>query len=73
LLQSGNALDQFMKMKKTWLQLTCVLSLLLNLAACGNNEEQAKNEVWLPDTKVVKLPMEDYAGIPFNTSREEAK
>ena len=62
-----------MKMKKTWLQLTCVLSLLLNLAACGNNEEQAKNEVWLPDTKVVKLPMEDYAGIPFNTSREEAK
>jgi uncharacterized lipoprotein YehR (DUF1307 family) len=62
-----------MKIKKTWLQLTYALSLSLMLASCGNNEEQSQAEVWLPDTKVVKLPMEDYAGIPFNTTREEAK
>jgi hypothetical protein len=43
------------------------------LSACGKGEEQAKTEVWLPDTKVVKLPMEDYATIPFNTTREDAK
>jgi len=50
---------------------TTIFSLML--IACGNKEEQAKAEVWLPDTKVVKMPMDDYAGIPFNTTREEAK
>jgi hypothetical protein len=49
----------------------CTLAILLS--ACGKNEEQTKTEVWLPDTKVVKLPMEDYATIPFNTTREDAK
>lgn len=49
----------------------CILIALL--CACSAKEEQAKTEVWLPDTKVVKMPMEDYAGIPFNTTREEAK
>ena len=52
-----------------------ILALILTLfiAACGNNEDQSKAEIWLPNTKVVKMPMEDYAGIPFNTTREEAK
>ena len=49
----------------------CTLAILLS--ACGKNEDQTKTEVWLPDTKVVKLPMEDYATIPFNTTREDAK
>jgi hypothetical protein len=49
----------------------CTLAILLS--ACGKNEVQTKTEVWLPDTKVVKLPMEDYATIPFNTTREDAK
>ncbi len=62
-----------MKMNKTWLQLAYLFGLCLILAACSKNEDQAKVEVWLPDTKVVKLPMEEYAGIPFNTTREEAK
>jgi hypothetical protein len=48
-------------------------ALVTILSACGKNEEQAKTEIWLPDTKVVKLPMEDYATIPFNTTREDAK
>ena len=62
-----------MKMNKTWLKLAYLFGLCLILAACSKNEDQAKVEVWLPDTKVVKLPMEEYAGIPFNTTREEAK
>jgi hypothetical protein len=47
--------------------------LISLLGACGDKAEQAKSEVWLPDTKVVKLPMEEYATIPFNTTREDAK
>jgi hypothetical protein len=43
------------------------------LSACGDKEPAAKAEQWLPDTKVVKLPFEEYAGITFNTSREDAK
>lgn len=43
------------------------------LGACGDKGEQAKTEIWMPDTKVVKMPMDDYIGIPFNTTREEAK
>jgi len=59
-------------------QMTIIRGLVLCglaslLCACGPGEEQAKTEVWLPDTKVVKLPMEEYAGIPFNTTRDEAK
>jgi hypothetical protein len=49
----------------------CALATLL--CACGKNEEQTKTEVWLPDTKVVQLPMEDHATIPFNTTREDVK
>ena len=55
------------------LKLFSLVLVSLIAVACGNKEEQAKAEVWLPDTKVVKLPMDDYAGIPFNTTREEAK
>ncbi len=62
-----------MKIKETWFKLACILIFCLMLTACGNGDEQAKAEIWLPDTKVVKLPMDDYAGIPFNTTREEAK
>ena len=62
-----------MKIKETWFKLACILIFCLMLTACGDGNEQAKTEVWLPDTKVVKLPMDDYAGIPFNTTREEAK
>ena len=58
---------------KTWILLLLAAGFGLLLTACGKNEEQAKAEIWLPDTKVVKLPMEEYAGIPFNTTREEAK
>ena len=43
------------------------------LSACGDKEPAAKAEQWLPDTKVVKLPFEEYAGITFNTSREDAR
>jgi hypothetical protein len=55
------------------IKLLTICTLVTLLCACGKKEEQAKTEVWLPDTKVVKLPMEDYASIPFNTTREEAK
>ena len=58
---------------KTWILLLLAAGFGLLLTACGKNEEQAKAEIWLPDTKVVKLPIEEYAGIPFNTTREEAK
>jgi hypothetical protein len=58
---------------KTWILLLFAVAIGLFLTACDKSEEQAKAEIWLPDTKVVKLPMEDYAGIPFNTTREEAK
>lgn len=60
-----------MRLPSARLWIICVLTVLVS--ACGKNEEQVKNEVWLPDTKVVKLPMEEYATIPFNTTREEAK
>ncbi len=43
------------------------------LSACGDKEPATKTEQWLPDTKVVRLPFEEYAGITFNTSREDAK
>jgi len=43
------------------------------LSACCDKEPATKTEQWLPDTKVVKLPFEEYAGITFNTSREDAK
>jgi hypothetical protein len=54
-------------------KIVAMFALVALLSACGKNEEPAKTEVWLPDTKVVKLPMEDYATIPFNTTREDAK
>ena len=54
-------------------KILAMCTLVTLLSACGKNEEQAKTEVWLPDTKVVKLPMEEYATIPFNTTREDAK
>jgi len=47
--------------------------LIAFLVGCGVDEQASKSEIWLPDTKVVKLPLEEYGGIPFNTSREEAK
>ena len=62
-----------MTIKKNWFSLFFTTIFSLSLVACGNKEDQAKVEAWLPDTKVVKLPMDDYAGIPFNTTREEAK
>jgi len=55
------------------IKILTICTLVILLSACGKNEEQTKTEVWLPDTKVVKLPMEDYATIPFNTTREDAK
>jgi hypothetical protein len=54
-------------------KILAMCALVTLLCACGKGEEQTKTEVWLPDTKVVKLPMEDYATIPFNTTREDAK
>ena len=62
-----------MTMKKIWVRLFFTTIFSLSLVACGNKEDQAKADIWLPDTKVVKLPMDDYAGVPFNTTREEAK
>ena len=56
-----------------WILLIFSVGLTLLITACGKGDDQAKAEIWLPDTKVVKLPMDDYAGIPFNTTREEAK
>jgi hypothetical protein len=55
------------------IKILTICTLVILLSACGKNEEQTKTEVWLPDTKVVKLPMEGYATIPFNTTREDAK
>jgi len=46
--------------------------ITISLLACGNNDPTPKAEVWLPDTVIVKLPMDEYAGIPFNTSGQEA-
>jgi hypothetical protein len=54
------------------IQTLFTLALCATLFSCGNNDPAPKAEVWLPDTAVVKLPMEEYAGIPFNTSGEEA-
>ena len=68
-----NRAETAMTIIKPWIYLIFAAVIALSLAACGNKEEQAKAEVWLPDTKVVKMPMDDYAGIPFNTTREEAK
>ena len=68
-----NRAETAMTIIKPWIYLIFAAAIALSLAACGNKEEQAKAEVWLPDTKVVKMPMDDYAGIPFNTTREEAK
>jgi hypothetical protein len=48
------------------------LALCATLFACGNNDSALKAEFWLPDTATVKLPMEEYAGIPFNTTGQEA-
>ena len=45
----------------------------LLLTGCTNNESEANTKPWLPDTAVVKLPMEEYLGIPFNIAREEAR
>jgi hypothetical protein len=59
--------------KNAWMHALLATSLTLLIVACGNKEDQAKTEIWLPDTKVVKMPMDDYAGIPFNTTRDEAK
>lgn len=53
--------------------LLATLTFSLFLSACGETEPTAKTAAWVPDTKVVKLPMEEYATIPFNTTREEAK
>ena len=60
-------------MNNSWIRLILATTVTLFIAACGNKEDPAKAEIWLPDTKVVKMPMDDYAGIPFNTTREEAK
>lgn len=60
-----------MRLPSLKLWIICALAVLAS--ACGKNEDQVKTEIWLPDTKVVKLPMEEYATIPFNTTREEAK
>jgi hypothetical protein len=54
------------------IQTLSVLALCATLFACGNNDSVPKAEIWLPDTAVVKLPMEEYAGIPFNTSGQDA-
>lgn len=43
------------------------------LISCGQSEDTKPKETWLPDTKVVQLPFESYAGIAFNTSKEDAK
>jgi len=48
------------------------LILLFCLTGCGEDKQQANTQSWLPDTKVIKLPFEEYAGIAFNTSREDA-
>lgn len=50
-----------------------VLGLISLICACTNQEDRPVAEVWVPDTTPVKMPMDDYAGIPFNTSSEEAK
>jgi hypothetical protein len=62
-----------MMINNTWKRILFITVIATLISACGNKEDQAKTEVWLPDTKVVKMPMDDYAGIPFNTTREEAK
>jgi hypothetical protein len=72
-LQVTSFLTETAMMNNFWKRLILATTLALFIAACGNKEDQAKAEIWLPDTKVVKMPMDDYAGIPFNTTREEAK
>lgn len=47
--------------------------ILVLLTGCGDKTEQAQNKPWIPDTTVVKLPLEGNLGIPFNISKEEAK
>ena len=49
-----------------------LLISLFCLTSCGEDKQQANTQSWLPDTKVIKLPFEEYAGITFNTSREDA-
>ena len=53
--------------------LSLVLLASTLLISCSQEKDAVKTEVWVPDTKVVKLPMEEYATIPFNTTWEEAK
>ena len=55
---------------RLWCFVLCSLALL---AGCGDKTEQANTKPWIPDTTVVKLPLEGNLGIPFNISKDEAK
>lgn len=57
---------------KRW-TLSCLTCCLLLLAGCGDKAEQVTTKPWLPDTAVMKLPLEGNLGIAFNLSKEEAK
>lgn len=48
----------------------CFISIIL--LACSDNESSVNSDIWLPDTVVATLPLEEYAGIPFTTSANEA-
>ena len=54
--------------------LLCLIycSLVL-LGGCSDKTEQPISKPWVPDTVVVKLPLEGNLGIPFNISKDEAK
>jgi hypothetical protein len=58
--------------RQSWFYLGIALASTL-LISCGQSRRSKPKEAWLPDTKVVQLPFESYAGIAFNTSKEDAK
>lgn len=59
-------------LRKSWFYVGFALASTL-LISCSQSEDAKPKEAWLPDTKVVQLPFEGYAGIAFNTSKEDAK
>ena len=58
---------------KRWAQYCLTCACVVLLGACGDKVETANTKPWIPDTAVIKLPLEGYQGIPFNIAKEDAK